>query len=100
MRLAVAWTIRGEDDAIVHAIDGADVVAGRWLIRDAGDHGCVGLPEAGNFIDLPVVFLYLVLLRRRAHDHAEDRFGAAPVHARLADRDCGGALQTGSAVTR
>src|SRR6185436_16059228 len=86
MARAVARAVGGEEDAVVGAVDRADVVVARGLIGDLPDRRRVVDAEARDLVDLPVVLVPLILARR-ADDHAEERLGAAPVHGRLAHRD-------------
>src|SRR5436189_1648559 len=86
MTLAASRTIGREEDAIAGAVERADIVVARGLIRNLTDDRRLVFAEAGDLVDLPVVLVPLILLRR-ADDHREERLRATPMHARLAHRD-------------
>ena len=97
MRLAVARPVTGEDDTVVAVIDRRNVVVVSRLAGHARDHCRLALPQPADLVDLPLVSFPDVLLRRRADDHAEQRFITAPVNGWIAYGDRVGALKTGHA---
>ena len=98
MRGAVARTVAREDQAAVAQVRRTHVVAVGRLARDLGDDGALALTETADFVELPVAVDVLVLLRRRADDHAEDGLAAVPGHGRVAHGDRVRALRAAVAV--
>src|SRR5690606_7704702 len=93
VRFAAARAIGGEQDAVVAGVQRRDVVVRGRLVGDLGDARGLATGQTGDFVELPLGIGVLVLAGRSAHDHAEDRLVAAPVHGRLAHGDRVGALQ-------
>src|SRR5437899_501630 len=101
MRLAISWPVAAEYDPIIGAVNWRDVVIGRGLIWNLGDDrngGRVG--EVGDLVKLPIFDrIVIVLVTRRAHHHAEDRFHSAPMHTGLAHGNAVGVLRCINAKT-
>src|SRR5688572_14879443 len=87
MTLTVARAIRGEDDTVVSAVDGSDVVIVGGLVGNLRDDWDLVRGEIGDFVKLPVIALVIVLFGWRADDHAENGFPAVPMDAWLTHGD-------------
>ena len=91
LRMEVAftatWTVGGEDDPVVRAVERRDVIIVRWLVWHLGDDGLLVLAEAGDFVELPDKVLPLELLCRRADRHREDRLLTVPMYTGVAHGD-------------
>src|SRR5207247_3868742 len=100
--LAVAGAVAGENNTVVSAVDGGDVVVVRRLVGNFDDHrDGGGIGEVGDFEKLPIIDRAVVVLKARGtHDHAENRLRSAPVHARLADGNAIGVLRAVRAESR
>src|SRR5215469_8079268 len=54
MSLPSSGTIAGENDAVIRAVNGSDIIEIGWLVRNLGNHrGVVRISEMGDFIELP-----------------------------------------------
>ena len=93
MPLAGTGTVGREEDAAIRAVDRGDVVVVERLIGDFCDGRRLADAEAGDLVDLPILFDDLKLAGGCADHHAEQRFGSAPVHVRVAHGNGGGALE-------
>src|SRR5581483_6833087 len=57
------------------------------LVGDLGNDGRLILAEPGDFVDLPYIVRVIVLLGRRANDHAKKRLAPVPIDGGVADGD-------------
>ena len=100
MAAPIARAVAGEDDPVIRAVDGGDIVIVSRLVGDLGDDWGLAHAKIGYLKNLPIVLSIIILNLGCADDHAEDGLESIPVNARFPHGDTVGVLQAVVSVAR